>query len=679
MRRSTFEKHSLRSRFITKFKGAMRGFFYALLVFHLAFFGMPFQSSQVFAQSNEAMTGTPDAPKTIDEQKEACAADGARRWDSALNSCVVKQEVMETKEGARECQNSEDPQACYLQKAENQTGVASGDKFDTKSSEAIASRVSAAYSIFALGTGIANIDGVTDTTKKELESHDKKSEGSCTSKTIFMVTSAAWTVGDIFLKKSAKKNFKKIAEKYKAEATNEDQKGGDAGSYQAQLRAFSYLKEEQEQVKEQATKRRNLQLAMVAGFTASLGFAIYEVTPAGMAAGAACVKYTQDELDDIKGAGTENAKYKTAADAKKGVDGFGSQVMNMGTSAQVLVGAGVMLALNAYLIFHANNEKEKAQTNISAIDHMIKTYSEYTSGFCPDGRDDLNNERCYCYNDDGSQNSNRSKSVICQNLFKADSMNYALTNPKLKSLKNEPRQGCITVTGQFDEDCKCRKMINNVSKQNACSKAPNSLALSSALGTQLGAQQAVSTLSNFGQGANKALATLNGAALSKSAAKNKKLVDSMLKQAKANGVNVPSSNDFEKMAENLTMAENKVLAAGLRPNTARMMASGSGLRPANMDKALAMAEEKAGVSSSPILNAGGAVSAVGPSGKKKGFKFDWNDAAAREGNKVQTFMDKNYKYKDSDIVKREDVSLWNVISRRYQTSGLKRLFGEDDE
>lgn len=677
MRRSRWERQIVKTGPFEYLKGAYRGLIYALLVFNLTFFGSPLQISKAFAQSNAAMTGNPDAPQTIDEQKAACAADSARRWDPEINSCVVKNEVMETKEGARECENSDDPQACYLSKAEEQTNVGSGDKFEDNKMEAIASRVSAVYSLFALITGMSNFDGVTDTTKKELKGHGKEGKGSCTSKTIFMVTSVAWTIGDMFLKKSAKKNFKKIAEKYKIEATNENQKGGDAGSYQAQVRAFSYLKEEQQQIKEQATKRRNLQLAMVAGFVASLGFAIYEVTPAGVAAGAACMKYDENQAKDIKDAGKVDAKYATKKEALAGVDGFMTQIGNMGTSAQVLVGAGIMLGLNAYLIFHANNEKERAENNISAIDYALKTFSEYASGFCPDGRDDLNNERCYCYNDDGSQNSNRSKSVICQNLFKADNMNYALTNPKLKPVTNGPRQGCLTVTGQFDEDCKCRKMINNVSKQNACSKAPNGLALSSALGTQLGAQQAVSTLGNFGQGANRALATLNGAALSKSAAKKKKLVDSMLKQAKAKGVDVPGMGELEKMAENLVLAEDKVLAGGLRPNAPRMMASG--LRPKEMDKALALAEKTAGVESKPIMNIGKGVSAIGPSGKKKGFKFDWNDTAAREGNKVQTFMDKNYKYKDSDIVKREDVSLWNVISRRYQTSGLKRLFGEDDE
>jgi hypothetical protein len=42
-------------------------------------------------------------------------------------------------------------------------------------------------------------------------------------------------------------------------------------------------------------------------------------------------------------------------------------------------------------------------------------------------------------------------------------------------------------------------------------------------------------------------------------------------------------------------------------------------------------------------------------------------------------MEKNYEYKGNDIVERDDVSLWQIISNRYTQSGLRRLFGEEGD
>jgi hypothetical protein len=667
-------------------QGAFRGVFLATLIFQLCVFSSP----MAFAQSQEAMTGNPTAPMTVEEQLEACNADPARRWDPELNSCVVKQEVMDTKGDTLTCQNSENPEQCFKDNASDKSGVASGDRFQSSKMDAIGSRVAAAYSLFALATGISNFDKAFGVTENDLKKHSKESKGKCTSKTIFAVTSVAWTVGDFFLKKRAKKNFEELAKNYEEEVNNDNLKGSEAGSYQAQVRAFHYLRQEQEQIEDQAKKRKLLQLSVVAGYAAALGFSIYEMTPAGWPG--ACKKYSQGNIEKMNTSedqlfnAAENsssdltAEFASYDEVSAKMDSWVNQVLNLGTSAQISVGAGIMLALNAYLIMHANNEQERANNNISAIDYMLKTFSEYTAGFCPDGRDDLKNERCYCYTEDGEQNPNRSNSVICQNLFKADNINYALKKPALKPLDEGPRRGCITVTGQFDYECKCRQMINNVTKQNACSKAPNSLAFNSGVGAQLGAGRAVSTLGNFGQGANKALASLNSGSLANSAAKKKKLVDSMLNQARAKGIKVPSSAEFEKIAEKLVEHQGRKLANNPNANVSGPLTMASNLRPAGMDQALAMAEKKAGLDkASPDIGVTKATSSVGPGRKKGDFKLNWNDSAGGEGNKVQTFMDKNYKYKDSDIVKRDDVSLWNVISHRYQTSGLKRLFGDDED
>ena len=195
-----------------------------------------------------------------------------------------------------------------------------------------------------------------------------------------------------------------------------------------------------------------------------------------------------------------------------------------------------MLGLNGYLIYHAMNEKKKAQENIDSLDEVLATYSEYMAGFCPDGRDDVSDPSCYCYNSDGSQNGNRTNSVICQNLFASKNIDYSAQTAKAE--ESGPRQGCVTVTGQFDVDCKCSKMKNSAG-QNACANVTSLTTNTSGFTSALDVPDAVKTANSFTNGASAALASLDAASLSKSAAKNKRLTDKLLNSAKKNKINVP--------------------------------------------------------------------------------------------------------------------------------------------
>jgi hypothetical protein len=62
------------------------------------------------------------------------------------------------------------------------------------------------------------------------------------------------------------------------------------------------------------------------------------------------------------------------------------------------------------------------------------------------------------------------------------------------------------------------------------------------------------------------------------------------------------------------------------------------------------------------------------------FFDDWGNSGASGGSgDILNFMEKNYEYKGKDIVERDDVSLWQIISNRYTQSGLRRLFGEEGD
>ncbi|MFX3689201.1 MAG: hypothetical protein ACN6I0_00365 [Peredibacter sp.] len=632
------------------------------------------------------ITGFPVFAATIEEQQAACTG-ADKSWNSELNRCMVTQEAIDMKDNADSCETSSDPESCYMKTAEERTGVNKGQRSEDAKGENIGKMVAGAYALYSLFATTSMGDKLTGATKKV-------STG-CLSKKIFQATSIAWVAGDYFLKHKAKKGFEELADKYKTETENEESKGAENSSYQSQVRAFYYLREEQQQVQQLGKNRSKLQMATAAGFAASLGFAIYELTPAGLAAGKRCVTTIGDDKppgettggttgettggttgQTTSGSTTGDTTGKPTVDPAKT---FSKQLVRLGSSAQIAVGAGIMLALNAYLIYHAKNEVKKAEQNVETIDDVIATYNEFMSGFCPDGREDINNDRCYCYNSDGTKNDNRTQSVICQNLFAADEMNFALKNEKLADITEGPRQGCVTITGQFDLDCKCTKMKNNVTGQNACSTAPNSALLTGGFGAKLGAANAVNTLGKFPNGANQALASLNSADLAKNAAHSDRLIGNLVKDANSKGINVKGPDELKGLAEKLALRT--VTPKQLSSFNSAFNPSGKqfGAVPKGLDGALKKAQEKVDITGSTGLTVKAATGKVGAGNKKGAYKFNWNDAAAREGNKVQTFMEKDYDYKGSDIVKRDDVSLWNVISNRYQTSGLRRLFGEEED
>lgn len=604
---------------------------------------MPTTSPEANARIN-AQSSVNEATNisNLNNQKENCNSP-TQRWDSELNSCVTKEDAVEFRDEYKSCANDSDPQKCYLKIAEDKTNVKAGDSNKgAGNTENIGKMIAGAYTIFSAVTAIGSY------------TRGKRSKsGTCTSKWIFWGTSVAWIAGDLWLKHNAKKKFKEIAEKYEKEATNEDIKG-DKGSYSAQVRAFNYLKEEQEQIKKQADYRKKLQIAVLAGFGLSAGFAAYETFNPGAWANSACKRGEPAEMSGAE---------------------FGKQVLKIGTSPQILITAGIMVGLTAFLAFQANREKKRAEDNIKEIDKVLATYSEYLSGFCPDGREDLNNARCYCYTEDGNKNLARTNSVICQNLFAADEVNLANRSEKTKELSATTREGCITVQGQFDLECRCREMKNTDTGQNACAQAPTSTLITGGFGAKLGAPDTIGSLNKITNGANKGIASLDSGALKSQAAKNNKALNSVLNDAKKSGKKVPNLNEMEKEAVKLMVDEGEK-SITKNPQMANGFPSlmGPGNRPPSLAKEIAKAEQKYGLNLSGSKNQLGK---VGSNKKKSDYKFNWNDGGP--GSKVQNYMKKDYDYKDNDIVNKKELNIWNVISKRYQTSGLRRLFDDKSE
>ncbi|PJB52855.1 MAG: hypothetical protein CO099_10330, partial [Bdellovibrio sp. CG_4_9_14_3_um_filter_39_7] len=68
----------------------------------------------------------------------------------------------------------------------------------------------------------------------------------------------------------------------------------------------------------------------------------------------------------------------------------------------------------------------------------------------------------------------------------------------------------------------------------------------------------------------------------------------------------------------------------------------------------------------------------GPQQPKFNFSMGDDGGSNNGNNQVLNYMDKDYNYKNNDIVQRDDLSIFDVISNRYSTSGMRRLFGDGE-
>ena len=661
-------------------------------------------------QANVRLYNQSSTPKStqitnLRAQKENCGGPH-KTWDNQLNSCMTVQDSVDFRNDFNSCARATKPQDCYLKNAEEKTNVEAGDRGKDNKTAQIAQMVAGAYSLFSLvagkaagGAGKGGGSGAGAGSSAP-DGKGGGGKGMCPSKMAFAGTSLAWIVGDLFLRKDAKEKFEEIAKRYDQEAKNVNKKG-DEGDYSAQMRAFEYLKEEQEQVKNQAEQRQKLQIGVAAGYGISAALAAYESftvkgkmmacrspdkgSKAGGAEGAT------GGADGATGSAdaSSSASTDTGSVESTGADGkplnFGSQVVKIGTSPQILLASGVMLGLTGYLAFQANEEKKRAEKNIEEIDKIIETYGEFLGGMCPNGREDLNNARCYCYTSDGNKNLNRTNSVICQNLFAADEVNLAQRKEKeIPVIAEQPRRGCMTVNGQFDLECRCREMKNTRTGANACAKSVQSNFISGGLGSSIGAPGTLKAMDNISNGANKGIAALDTKGLRKRAAKNNRILNSVLKQAQKKGEKVPDLTGMEKESIKLMSAEGRRLAQ-TNPNYANLNPLGnSSFSPSSLASEIAEAKENLNLDDrdrATVMNEmpSRSIGSIQASRGKKSGGYNWNDSGKNtvfksyEDEKSENELD-DYDFSGSDIVNRQDVSLWKVISRRYQKSGLKRLF-----
>ncbi len=293
---------------------------------------------------------------------------------------------------------------------------------------------------------------------------------------------------------------------------------------------------------------------------------------------------------------------------------------------------------------------------------------------------------CYCYKFDAEKNKyvartidRRSSKICTRKWYGDDPMNFSLNDyaqdPKLNG------KGCLS-QGRFDKNCECRKKMDS-NGVNACDKTRKNIVQGTSLSSIAGFDSAIGASNNITNG-NLGSGNLDPSNLYQTYARTKraqKMAESAINKKRAAGKKSPITfaalgNKFAVPLIAKASPANKNSAMSGGTGTSSLSSKVSGKTLAKIDAAI----KKAGVSLGPKY--GASSKRKKKAGKKEDdfdFGLDGMGNAGAGGNKVVDIMGKKFNYKADDIAKRPTKSIFKIITNRYFSSGLRRLFEGDME
>ncbi len=670
----------------------LRRYFFTLVnCWCLIFTGLPGLSYADPSNANGMMT------------REECPSgpESAYKWNSARNICELKSQTSALRDAYLECdrmESNEERNTCVENIRNGMTNFDSDEynKNKVQGKDGLGWGAMGAYSAMTLYTIFQLIAGAGKS----------KDGGQCISRKIFMGASIASFAGDLYFKFFAKDKFEDLKKEYETV---------EGDTYEKQIKAFDYLEQEQVAVAESAKEHKTAYTIYTAAYGAATAMALIELS-VGTATGtpAPCFIPADGVSDDAvkennqanKEANQEMKAANKESGLKKGQEGPPTQRQSdaaaaqkkaaadlesaqgallgaasklgldklLGTSLGISILGGAGTILSGALAIRASIQQKEAEKNAELV---RTTREKFTNAIAAAGvcrsRDDISEPRCYCYTNNGERNSERTRSETCQALWNAQDRNLHRDPTKeVRTAKNKP-VGCYRIDGVWDPDCKCRD-VKNDKGENGCYKAPFGMNDIAALGPGIGLPQVMDSLNKL-YGGGLGSGEIAPAQISQNAARvgaaRKKIEDKLKQDPQYQGKGLFNDAAFVKALEKKLTPKAREL--GRQMFESGLGAGSTGQAPAGLAAVMDKTRKDAGL---PSVQLRGAAPAKSKSKKKVGFSLYGEEEKAAG----TAHMDKNYDYSvaQKDIVERDDVSIWQVISNRYTQSGLRRLFDEGD-
>jgi hypothetical protein len=385
--------------------------------------------------------------------------------------------------------------------------------------------------------------------------------------------------------------------------------------------------------------------------------------------------YAKDEK--ISSEVDTNAAHAFKEDKAKGIDllsiglGVGIGVLlatklevgkKLITSKGRLIFSGVMAGLTLVMANHAGSQAEASKKRAELLRKMKNEFQTVAGAIyaCKtEDRNDPGKPNCYCYTAENGRNPNRSNSQVCQKLWSGIDMkptNYATATESTKI--------CVNNQNKSDPTCACKKT-------KTCMKVGLNGMKGFNTGTMSMLSSSLQPLNGITNGSVDG-ATIDSASLANQAAR----VTEFNKQLEKNPLTADIFKDISKN-EKALLSKLQNGAGGLGSSGFLGGSPASGL-PSNAGDAARMLEKELDSVQTPTGVDGGDFLAT-PSNEStepaQEFGLTQDELTAQEAQIAQ-IMKEELDYGGNDINEGSKQNIFEVLSNRYQRSGMRRLFEE---
>lgn len=324
--------------------------------------------------------------------------------------------------------------------------------------------------------------------------------------------------------------------------------------------------------------------------------------------------------------------------------------------------AGVLTTHNVFMIGKINSEKSKAEERKKFLEELRDQLMASGNAFSCASADRSNpgNPNCYCYGTDGKINPARNNSQVCAALFQ--NKNLASTSYTTGSGEAIPNF-CTNSSGALDEGCSCRA-------SNSCLTIGGLSGSLGGSGINLGSIP--STLNSVNNG------SLNGANLDEGSLTSQATrLSEIGKQIETKNPQIAKANrDARQQAEAILKSTSGGLPAGGSLGSSSNGFDEALLAAQTPEQALSAIKQEIG-----RVEAAAAASNVTGTRSEEGLDLSGLGASSPVGGvtldegQLAAAVENNLANGNSDI-NTSNGTLFQILSNRFQRSGMRRLFGE---
>jgi hypothetical protein len=324
-----------------------------------------------------------------------------------------------------------------------------------------------------------------------------------------------------------------------------------------------------------------------------------------------------------------------------------------------MVMGGILAGWSVTMALHASKQAKVSKNRAEFLRKMKDQFNDATGALgCSEAeRGNPGAPNCYCYTESGQRNTSRANSAVCTALFTGKSLGSG------GSYLVGEKPSCITSTGSEDAACACKS-------SNTCASINASGSISGLdTGTFSTLTGAVSNLNGIANGNGAGNVSPLG-----SAATAARLLETANKIAAKSKTGQALLNNKKKLVGQMD--------ASIRAssgNSAPSLGNNSSSLPTSPAQAIAELQKEFKAAESPINTANGGqtlAQPASPSAAEAALDFSFGNEQATEATQVAEVMKQNLDYGQNDITTSK-TNIFEVLSNRYQRSGMRRLFDEE--